>query len=107
MNPFFNNTYKVLKDEDSTYIFCTDESLVSQASIVLVMEGYAYLIPSDKLFIENDDGEYEMLIRFYKENNNIFSLGGPFVNFFTNVYDYEDQEVGFLCGDRIEITKEW
>ena len=107
MNPFFNNTYKVVKDEDSTYFVCTDESLVSQASISFVMEGYAYVIPSDKLFIENDDGEYEMLIRFYKENDNIFSFGGPFVNFFTIVYDYENQEVGFLGGDRIEMTKEW
>ena len=107
MNQFFNNTYKEKKDGDSTYFVITDESLVAQASIAFVMEGYAYVIPSDKLFIENDDGEYEMLIRFYKENDNIFSFGGPFVNFFTIVYDYEEQEVGFYGGDRIEMTKEW
>ena len=107
MDNHFNNTYKVKKDGEATYFVCTDESLVSQASIAFVMEGYAYVIPSDKLFIENDDGEYEMLIRFYKENDNIFSFGGPFANFFTIVYDYENQEVGFFGGDRIEMTKEW
>ncbi len=107
MNKFFNNTYKEKKDDDSTYFVITDESLVAQASIGFVMEGYAYVIPSDKLFIENEDGEYEMLIRFYKENDNIFSFGNPFVNFFTIVYDYEEQEVGFYVGDRIEMTKEW
>ena len=107
MNKFFNNTYKEKKDDDSTYFVITDESLVAQASIGFVMEGYAYVIPSDKLFIENEDGEYEMLIRFYKENDNIFSFGNPFVNFFTIVYDYEEQEVGFYGGDRIEMTKEW
>ena len=48
-----------------------------------------------------------MLIRFYKENDNIFSFGNPFVNFFTLVYDYEEKEVGFLGGDRVEMTKEW
>ena len=107
MNKFFNNTYKEKKDDDSTYFVITDESLVAQASIGFVMEGYAYVIPSDKLFMENEDGEYEMLIRFYKENDNIFSFGNPFVNFFTIVYDYEEQEVGFYGGDRIEMTKEW
>ena len=107
MNKFFNNTYKEKKDDDATYFVVTDESLVAQASIAFVMEGYAYVIPSDKLFIENEDGEYEMLIRFYKENDNIFSFGNPFVNFFTIVYDYEDQEIGFYGGDRIEMTKEW
>ena len=107
MNQFFNNTYKEKRDGDSTYFVVTDESLVLQSSIAFVMEGYAYVIPSDKLFVQNDDGEYEMLIRFYKENDNIFSFGGPFVNFFTIVYDYEEQEVGFYGGDRVEMTKEW
>ena len=65
MDIFFNNTYKEKRDGEATYFVCTDESLVSQASIAFVMEGYAYVIPSDKLFIENSDGEYEMLIRFY------------------------------------------
>ena len=107
MNPHFNNTYKEKREDDTTYFVCTDESLVKQASISFIMEGYAYVIPSEKLFVENDDGEYEMLVRFYKENDNIFSFGSPFVDFFTIVYDYEDQEIGFYGGERIELTKEW
>ena len=110
MNQFFNNTYKEKREEDSTYFVVTDEALVLQSSIGFVMEGYAYIIPSDKLFKkigDDEDEEYEMLIRFYKENDNIFSFGGPFVNYFTLVYDYEEQEVGFYGGDRIEMTKEW
>ena len=107
MNTYFNNTYKEKRDGDATYFVCTDESLVEKASISFIMEGYAYIIPSEKLFVENDDGEYEMLVRFYKENDNIFSFGAPFVDFFTIVYDYEDEEVGFYGGERIEMTKEW
>ena len=107
MNQYFNNSYKEKREDDATYFVITDESLISQSNIAFVMEGYAYVIPSDKLFEKNDDGEYEMLIRFYKENDNIFSFGGPFVNFFTLVYDYEEQEVGFFGGERIEMTKEW
>ena len=107
MNTYFNNSYIEKKDGDATYFVCTDESLILNANIAFIMEGYAYIIPSDKLFQENDDGQYEMLIRFYKENDNIFSFGEPFLNFFTLVYDYEEQEVGFYGGDRIEMTKEW
>ena len=107
MNTYFNNSYKEVKEDDATYFICTDESSVKHASISFIMEGYAYIIPSEKLFIQNDKGEYEMLIRFYKENDNIFSFGNPFVNFFTLVYDYEEKEVGFLGGDRVEMTKEW
>ena len=107
MNTYFNNSYIEKKDGDATYFVCTDESLILNANIAFIMEGYAYIIPSDKLFRENDDDQYEMLIRFYKENDNIFSFGEPFLNFFTLVYDYEEQEVGFYGGDRIEMTKEW
>jgi hypothetical protein len=38
------------------------------------MEEYIYAIPSDKFFLENDEREYEMLIRFYKENDKSFSF---------------------------------
>ena len=107
MDKYFLNTYREIKNGDATYFICNDESLVKQSSIAFVMEGYAYVIPADKLFEKNEDGEYEMLIRFYKENDNIFSFGGPFINFFTIVYDYEEQEVGFFGGDRVEMTKEW
>ena len=107
MNPYFNNTYKEKREDDATYFVCTDESLVKKASVSFIMEGYAYIIPSEKLFIKNEDGEYEMLVRFYKENDNIFSFGSPFLDFFTLVYDYEEEEVGFYGGERIEMTKEW
>lgn len=71
------------------------------------MEGYTYAIPSDKLFLENDDGECEMLIIFYKENYKIFRFGNHFINFFTIIYYYEGQEVGFFGGDRNAMAKEW
>lgn len=107
MSPYFNTTYKEKRDNDATYFVVTDESLVYNSNIAFIMEGYAYVIPGERLFEKNDDGEFELLIRFFKENDNIFSFGEPFLNFFTLVYDYEEQEVGFYGGDRIEMTKEW
>ena len=107
MDTYFNNSYKEVKDEDSVYFICTDEELVNGASISFIIEGYAYIIPSNKLFIKSDEGEYELLIRFYKENDNIFGFGAPFMEFFTVVYDYEEAEVGFYGGNRKELTREW
>ena len=71
------------------------------------IEGYAYIIPWNKLFLKNEEGEYELLIRFYKENDNIFGFGAPFMDFFTVVYDYEEKEVGFYGGNRKQLTREW
>lgn len=107
MNVYFNNSYLEKRDNDATYFVCTDESLISDTNVAFIMEGYAYVIPSDRLFQKTKEGLFELLIRFYKENDNIFSFGEPFLNFFTLVYDYEEKEIGFLGGDRVEMTKEW
>jgi len=106
MNNYFNNSYKEVRDEDTTYFICTDEELVFGASISFIIEGYAYIIPWNKLFLKNEEGEYELLIRFYKENDNIFGFGAPFMDFFTVVYDYEEKEVGFYGGNRKQLTRE-
>ena len=107
MNTYFNNSYKEVRDEDSTYFIVTDEELIPGSSISFIMEGYAYILPSDKIFLQTEEGEYELLVRFYKENDNIFSFGDPFMEFFTVVYDYEENEVGFYGGSRKELTREW
>ena len=107
MDTHFLGAYTEVKGKESVYFLINDESLVNSASISFVMEGYAYVIPSDKLFVLRDDGKYEMLVRFYKENDNIFSFGSPFLDFFTLVYDYDEEEVGFFGGERVEMTKEW
>ena len=107
LDTYFNDNYKEVRDDETSYFIITDESLISTSSISFIIEGYAYVIPGNKLFINKDEGEWELLIRFYKENDNIFSFGAPFMDFFTVVYDYEENEVGFYGGKRIEITREW
>ena len=107
LNAYFNSNYKEVRDEESNYFIITDEELVAGASISFIIEGYAYIIPSEKLFLKTEEGEYELLIRFYKENDNIFGFGAPFMEFFTVVYDYEEGEVGFYGGLRKEIQREW
>ena len=107
MNTYFKNNYKEVKSEDSTYFIITDEELIPGSSISFIIEGYAYISPSDYLFIKTEEGEFELLVRFYKENDNIFGFGAPFMDFFTVVFDYEEGEVGFFGGSRKELQREW
>ena len=107
MNTYFNNSYKEVRDEDSTYFIVTDEELINGASISFIIEGYAYILPSEKLFVKTEENEFELLVRFYKENDNIFAFGDPFMEYFTVVYDYEENEIGFYGGSRKELTREW
>ena len=67
MNTYFNNSYKEVKEDDATYFICTDESLVKHASISFIMEGYAYIIPSEKLFIQNDKVNMKCLLDSIKK----------------------------------------
>ena len=48
-----------------------------------------------------------MLIRFHKENDDIFIFWYQFVSQFTLVYNAEDKEVGFYGGEKINVTKDW
>lgn len=107
LDNYFKDSYKKVTSSEATYFIITDESLALSSSISFVIEGYAYIVPGDKLFLKTEENEYELLIRFYKENDNIFGFGAPFMDFFTIVYDYEQAEVGFYGGDRLEITREW
>ncbi len=104
---YFKDSYKEVKSSDSTYFVITDESLALSSSVSFIIEGYAYILPGNRLFLKTEENEYELLIRFYKENDNIFAFGAPFMDFFTVVFDYEESEVGFYGGERLEITREW
>ena len=107
IKPLFNDSCTKVKENDMRYLVCDNEDLVKQASMAFVMEGYAYIIPWNQLFVKNDEGKYESLFRFYKENDNIFGFGAPFFNEYTLVFDMEDAKVGFYGGERIDLKKEW
>ena len=49
----------------------------------------------------------EMLIRFKKENDNIWAFGLPFLNQYTIVYNAEDNLVGLYGGEKEDFLSEW
>ena len=71
------------------------------------MGGFGYVIPWDKLFKKIEEDKYEMLIRFHKENDDIFSFGYPFTSQFNIVYNAEEKHLGFYGGEKIDLKKDW
>ena len=96
-----------IKDDDEIYFICDDDDKIQQGSIAFLMGGYGYVIPWNKLFKKIEDDKYEMLIRFHKENDDIFSFGYPFTSQYVVVYNAEDKQLGFYGGEKIDLKKDW
>ena len=107
MQEFFNDSCIEIKDDDEIYFICDDDDKLKKGSIAFLMGGYGYVIPWNKLFKQIEDDKYEMLIRFHKENDDIFSFGYPFVSQFVVVYNAEDKKLGFFGGEKIDVKKDW
>ena len=107
MQEFYNDSCIQIKDNDEIYFICDNDDKIQKGSIAFVLGGFGYVIPWNKLFKQIEDDKYEMLIRFHKENDDIFSFGYPFVSQFAVVYNAEDKEIGFLGGEKIDLKKDW
>ena len=107
MQEFFNDSCIEIKDDDEIYFICDDDDKIQQGSIAFLMGGYGYVIPWNKLFKKIEDDKYEMLIRFHKENDDIFSFGYPFTSQYVVVYNAEDKQLGFYGGEKIDLKKDW
>ena len=107
MQEFFNDSCIEIKDDDEIYFICDDDEKIKQGSIAFLMGGFGYVIPWNKLFKQIEEDKYEMLIRFHKENDDIFSFGYPFTSQFVIVYNAEDKQLGFYGGEKIDLKKDW
>ena len=107
MQEFFNDSCIEIKEDDEIYFICDDDEKIKKGSIAFLMGGYGYVIPWNKLFKKIEEDKYEMLIRFHKENDDIFSFGYPFVSQFVVVYNAEDKKLGFFGGEKIDLKKDW
>ena len=107
MQEFYNDSCIEVKDNDEIYFICDDNDKIQQGSIAFILGGYGYVIPWDKLFKRIEADKFEMLIRFHKENDDIFSFGYPFTSQFIIVYNAEDKYLGFYGGEKINLKKDW
>ena len=107
MQEFFNDSCISVKENNAIYFICDDDDKIKKGSIAFLMGGYGYVIPWNKLFKQIEEDKYEMLIRFHKENDDIFIFGYPFLSQFVVVYNAEDKKLGFFGGEKIDMKKDW
>ena len=107
LEQYYEDSCIQIKDNNEIYYICDADEKIPKGAIAFVFGGYGYVIPWNKLFNKIYDDKYEMLIRFHKENDDIFTFGYPFVSQFTVVYNSEERELGFYGGEKINVTKDW
>ena len=107
MQEFFNDSCIEVKENNAIFFICDDDDKIKQGSIAFLMGGFGYVIPWNKLFKQIEDDKYEMLIRFHKENDDIFIFGYPVLSQYTVVYNAEDKQLGFFGGEKIDVKKDW
>ena len=107
MEKFFYDSCIQVKDKNDIYYICDADEKIQHGAIAFLVGGFGYVIPWDKLFKKIEEDKYEMLIRFHKENDDIFSFGYPFTSQFTIVYNAEEKHLGFYGGEKIDLKKDW
>lgn len=111
MTPFLNETCKEVSENEGSdkeiYFICdNDEDKLDQVNVTFLIGGYGYIMKKDTLFAKKD-GKLELLIRFTDENDNIWSLGVPFVYNHVMVYNMDEKSVGFYYGQKIDLSTNW
>lgn len=101
----FGETCYLFKDIDSKYFICYNESFIRNAKIYFLINDEIYILYFENLFKKNNDGGYELLIRFYKENDNVFCFGNPFVYSFDISYDSEEKKISFYGGNSYSYSE--
>ena len=86
-----------IRDEEVSILCETNIEELRMKSIALsfVLQGYAYSLPLDMLFINSHEkGKMEMLIRYIDDDDAIWTFGYPFMNQFLTIFNLEDSHVG-------------
>lgn len=84
--------------EEEISIFCEtniEELRMKAFALSFVLQGYAYSLPLDLLFVNShENGKMEMLIRYIDDDDAIWTFGYPFMNQFLTIFNMEENHVG-------------
>ena len=90
-----------------TYFVCENDEKLDNANITFVIGGYGYVLSKNELFKPLYANKLECVLRFVKQNDNIYSFGVPFVKNYVMAYDAENQQVGFFGGNKVDYFNDW
>ena len=94
-NKFFNCS-KISKDYLNTI-----------KPIYFIIDGYAFLLEAKELFENKGKDNYQSLIRFRPETNNIWTFGYPFFSKYKVWLKYDKKIIGFNGNNIIDFNKDY
>ena len=86
-----------IREEEITITCKASMKDINEKDLILsfVLEGYAYSLPFESLFIEGSNkDEVEMLVKYIDDEDAIWTFGYPFMNQFLMIFNMEDNHVG-------------
>ena len=102
-----NETCIEMRAKRETYFVCENDEKLDNANITFVIGGYGYVLSKKELFKPLYANKLECVLRFVKQNDNIYSFGVPFVKNYVMAYDAENQQVGFFGGNKVDYFNDW
>ncbi len=102
-----NETCIEMRAKRETYFICENDEKLDNANITFVIGGYGYVLSKNELFKPLYANKLECVLRFIKQNDNIYSFGVPFVKNYVMAYDAENQQVGFFGGKKVDYYNDW
>ena len=102
-------------DEEISIICKTNQRELDkkELSLSFVLQGNAYSIPINTLFLPTEEiGKMEMKIKYIDDDDAIWTFGYPFMNHFLMIFNMEENHVGIKRIKKtslpvINITREW
>lgn len=106
-----NNKCKMVRnlENDDKHYSCSRElksDVFSMKSIYFIIGGYGYRLRPENLF-EDDGNNYNSLIRFMDNEDDVWVMGIPFFRSFNVLLDYHEGKIGFKGEDIINYSKEY
>lgn len=104
---YFYNDCSTKNIEDYTYLVCTKTPNFHFVNITFVIGGYGYVFKMEKLLKRDNENRIEVLLRFKKENDLIWTFGQPFINSMAVGFDEEKKSILFIGSERENYLEEW
>ena len=99
----------LVEGEDIKYLNCSNISgdCLNAIKPIYFIDGYAFLLEAKELFENMGKDNYQSLIRFRQETNNIWTFGFPFFSKYKVWLKYDKKLIGFNGNNIIDFNKEY
>ena len=106
-----NEGCKVVLDSESEekYFKCNltmEKHIYSMPSIYFIIGGYGYRLKPENLF-EKEGENFQSLIRFYNEEDDLWIIGMPFLREYKVLFDYNLTRLGFSGENILNYKNEY